>query len=95
MKELGAVHRTARAACVISGWRRAIEVNCRYLTSLAIGLAIVDLTGCATASRHQFAEPASAWHTRTGQLLYAAPNRTLIGDVVVRYSDAGDFELEP
>jgi hypothetical protein len=93
MKKVGAVHRTARAECVIFVWRRAIEVNRPYLLSLAIGLAIVDLTGCATSSRHQFTEPTSAWRTRAGQLLYAAPNRTLIGDVVVRYSDAGDFEL--
>ena len=44
-------------------------------------------------SRHQFAEPTAAWQTRTGQLLYAAPNRSLIADAVVRYSNAGDFEL--
>ena len=64
-----------------------------FVRSLAALGMTVWLIGCATTSRHQFAEPTSAWHTRAGQLLYAAPNKTLIGDVVVRYSDAGDFEL--
>ncbi|HEY6111749.1 MAG TPA: hypothetical protein VIV62_04485 [Chthoniobacterales bacterium] len=58
----------------------------------ALGMTIW-LVSCATTSHHQFAEPTSTWHTRAGQLLYAAPNRTVIGDVVVRYSDAGDIEL--
>jgi hypothetical protein len=90
MKEVGAVHRTARAASL---WRRAIEVNRPYLISFTIALVIVALNGCASLSRHQFAEPAGGWQTRTGQLLYAAPNNTLIGDVVVRWSNTGDFEL--
>jgi hypothetical protein len=56
-------------------------------------LLIVDLSGCTTLSHHQFAEPTSAWQTRAGQLLYAAPNKTLIADVIVRYSKGGDFDL--
>jgi len=59
----------------------------------AIALLIVDLPGCATTSTHQFAEPARNWQTRTGQLLYRNPKTTVIGDVVVRFSNAGDFEL--
>jgi hypothetical protein len=59
---------------------------------LAASLAF-HLNGCATLARHQFAEPASDWQTRTGQLRFAAPNTRLIADVVVRYSTAGDFEL--
>ena len=56
-------------------------------------IAIVDLTSCATTSRHVFVEPANRWQTRSGQLLYRAPQVTLIGDVLVRYSKSGDFEL--
>jgi hypothetical protein len=59
----------------------------------AIALLIVDLTACATTSTHQFAEPARDWQARTGQLLYRNPKTTVIGDVVVRFSNAGDFEL--
>jgi hypothetical protein len=42
---------------------------------------------------HQFAEPKAGWQTRTGQLLYRNSKTTVIGDVVVRFSNAGDFEL--
>ena len=53
---------------------------------------VVLLTGCATTSTHQFAQPAANWQTRTGQLMYRNTERTVIGDVVVRYSTT-DFEL--
>ena len=59
----------------------------------AIALLIVDLAGCATTSTHQFAEPKANWETRAGQLLYRNARTTVIGDVFVRFSDAGDFEL--
>jgi hypothetical protein len=71
----------------------AIEVNCPHLKIAIIALAIIDLTGCATMPAHQFTEPASNWQTRTGQLMYRTPQTTLIGDVIVRYSKTGDFEL--
>ena len=71
----------------------AIEVNCPHLKIAIIALAIIDLTGCATMPAHKFAEPASNWQTRTGQLMYRTPQTTLIGDVIVRYSKTGDFEL--
>jgi hypothetical protein len=58
-----------------------------------MALLIVDLTACATTSTHQFAEPKADWQTRTGQLLYRNPRTTVIGDVVVRFSKSGDFEL--
>ncbi len=48
---------------------------------------------CATTATHQFAEPKNDWQTRTGQLLYRNPKMTVIGDVVVRFSKKGDFEL--
>lgn len=59
----------------------------------AIALLIVDLTGCATTSTHQFAEPKANWQMRTGQLLYRNAKTTVIGDVFVRFSNTGDFEL--
>ncbi|HST30961.1 MAG TPA: hypothetical protein VLK27_09015 [Chthoniobacterales bacterium] len=68
--------------------RRAIEVKRPYLFAAAL-----LLTSCATTSTHQFATPANDWQTRNGQLLYRAPQRTVIGDAFVRFSNAGDFEL--
>jgi len=56
-------------------------------------IAALLLTGCATPSTHQFAQPNANWQIRTGQLLYRTAKTTVIGDVVVRYSQARDFEL--
>jgi len=50
------------------------------------------LTNCQTF-RHQFVSPASDWQTKIGQLQYRGPKTSLIGEVLVRYSSAGDFEL--
>lgn len=63
------------------------------LRRLLLALAIVDLTSCATISRHAFVEPAKDWQTRSGQLLYRGSKTTLIGEVLVRFSKNGDFEL--
>jgi hypothetical protein len=71
-------------------WRR--RVNRPYVI-LLIALAIAGLTSCATISHHQFAEPTSDWQSRSGQLLYRNANTTVIGDVFVRFSKSGDFEL--
>ena len=65
----------------------------RIISAIAAALLIVDLTGCATTSTHQFAEPARDWQTRSGQLLYRTAKTTVIGDVIVRFSKTGDFEL--
>jgi hypothetical protein len=67
----------------------AVEVNRRYLWAIAL----IILTSCATVSRHQFAEPMPDWKLRSGQLLYRTPTTTLIGEVFVRFSKQGDFEL--
>lgn len=56
---------------------------------LALGLCF---TSCETV-RHQFAQPAPDWQTRSGQLQYRGPKTSLIGDVLVRYDTTGDFEL--
>ena len=53
----------------------------------------ICLAACATISRHQFAEPARDWQARSGQLLYRTQRTTLIGEVLVRFSNSGDFEL--
>jgi hypothetical protein len=53
----------------------------------------VCLTSCATTSRHTFVEPTSAWQARNGQLLYRNAKTTLIGEVLVRFSKSGGFEL--
>jgi len=67
------------------------------LASVVRSLALLGMTifimSCATTSTHQFSEPKADWQTRTGQLLYRNPKTTVIGDVFVRFSKAGDFEL--
>jgi hypothetical protein len=56
-------------------------------------LVAMALTGCATTSRHQFADPGRDWQARSGQLLYKGEKTSLIGEVLVRFSKGGDFEL--
>jgi hypothetical protein len=55
------------------------------------GIALA-FTSCETV-RHQFAGPARDWQARNGQLLYHGKRTTLIGEVLVRFSKSGDFEL--
>ncbi|HEV2046709.1 MAG TPA: hypothetical protein VGQ95_08935 [Chthoniobacterales bacterium] len=63
------------------------------MRSLApLGMTIC-FAACATVSRHQFAEPTRDWQARNGQLLYRTQKTTLIGEVLVRFSKGGDFEL--
>lgn len=50
----------------------------------------ITLSSCAI---HQFAQPSRAWTTRSGQLSYHGKKRALIGEVLVRFSNRGDFEL--
>jgi len=69
------------------------SVNRPYLKIAACGLAFLFLTSCATTSHHQFAQPTNDWRVRSGQLLYQTATTSVIGDVLVRYSNAGDFEL--
>src|SRR3954453_5044678 len=49
------------------------------------------LTSCALF--HHFNPPAKDWQARTGQLLYRTGEMKVAGDVLVRFSKAGDFEL--
>lgn len=59
---------------------------------LLAALVSVGLTSCETV-RHQFVGPALDWQARHGQLLYQGKRTSLIGEVLVRFSKAGDFEL--
>jgi hypothetical protein len=52
--------------------------------------AALILSSCAI---HQFAPPSRAWTARNGQLSYHGKKTSLIGEVFVRYSNRGDFEL--
>jgi hypothetical protein len=51
------------------------------------------LTSCAFLSRHVFSEPSVDWQARSGQLLYRNARTTLVGEVLVRFSKTGGFEL--
>jgi hypothetical protein len=65
----------------------------RSFRSLALVVTLaVAMGGCETV-RHQFTGPALDWQARNGQLLYRGKRTSLIGEVLVRFSKAGDFEL--
>ncbi len=51
------------------------------------------LAGCQTTARREFAEPTSPWQIKSGQLAYTDQKTSLIGEVLVRHTRAGDFEL--
>lgn len=63
------------------------------LTLLCAGFILGGTTGCALLPHHQFMEPARDWEARNGQLLYRTAKTTLIGEVLVRFSKTGEFEL--
>jgi len=58
-----------------------------------LAITAFGVTSCATSSSHQFSNPTSDWQSKSGQLMYHTPNTTLIGEVLVRFSKDGDFEL--
>lgn len=61
------------------------------LRSGVLVIIAVVFSGCSTI--HNFISPAPDWQARTGQLLYHGKRTTLIGEVLVRFSKNGDFEL--
>ena len=66
----------------------------RAVAPIAIALLFsIGLTSCQNLLRYRLIEPARDWQARNGQLLYSGPKVRLIGEVLVRYSRAGDFEL--
>ena len=70
----------------------AERINHVYLTWF-LALTSFYVISCATISRHQFSDPIANWQIKSGQLMYRTAATTLIGDVIVRFSKAGDFEL--
>ena len=65
----------------------------QFALAIVLALAVVGLTSCASMSRHQFADPSRDWKMRSGQLLYRTEKTTIVGEVVVRFSKGGEFEL--
>jgi len=65
-------------------------VSSRHFVLLAA--LLFACSSCETV-RHQFAGPARDWQARNGQLHYHGKRTSLIGEVLVRFSKAGDFEL--
>jgi hypothetical protein len=65
-----------------------MKIDIRIVAILATALA-----GCEEISPHQFAQPSRDWRVRSGQLKYSSPTTRIIGEVVVRFSKGGDFEL--
>jgi hypothetical protein len=69
----------------------AVSILNRRLIMISTMVAI-GLTSCQTI-RHHFLDPSRDWQARNGQLLYRGKKTTLIGEVLVRFSKADDFEL--
>ena len=61
------------------------------LRAILLVIIAAAFSGCGTI--HQFVGPSQDWQARHGQLLYHGKRTTLIGEVLVRFSKAGDFEL--
>ena len=62
-----------------------------FLRSILSGVIAAMFSGCGTI--HNFVGPSTDWQARNGQVLYHGKRTTLIGEVLVRFSKAGDFEL--
>ena len=69
--------------------RRSASLQC----IIVLGVTVIGLTSCQTISRHLFSEPERDWQAKIGQLQYRGPRTSLIGEVLVRFSKQGDFEL--
>jgi hypothetical protein len=76
----------------LSEAERAEWIKRLYLTWF-LAVTAFYVISCATVSQHQFSEPTANWQAKTGQLMYRTATTTLIGDVLVRFSKTGDFEL--
>lgn len=84
----------------ISWLWRTVRVASRpfSLAALVLALSVGTLfTGCQSIGGKSaaFPAPAAGWQTYTGQLFYRGANgKSVIGDVVIRRSAHGDFQLE-
>jgi hypothetical protein len=76
-----------------AGINRKFVASNRGLLHCIYAITLITLTNCATVQRHQFAEPTPDWELRSGQLLYRSAASTLVGEVFVRFSNQGDFQL--
>jgi hypothetical protein len=56
-----------------------------------LALLAFAFSGCGAIPK--FVGPAPDWQARNGQLLYKGKRTSLIGEVLVRFSKGGDFEL--
>ena len=73
--------------------KQAGIIDARFcLRLLLIAFTMVGLTSCQTI-RHHFSDLTQDWQSRHGQLLYRGKRTALIGEVLVRFSKAGDMEL--
>ena len=70
-------------------------MTCRSRATIILQLIVagICLTGCGLLSGHHFAMPAKDWQTRNGQLMYRNAGMSVTGEVLVRFSKSGDFEL--
>jgi hypothetical protein len=76
----------------LSEAERVKRFNRLYLTCFLVVTSFYVIS-CATVSHHKFSDSTANWQTKSGQLMYRTTTTTLIGDVLVRFSKAGDFEL--
>ncbi len=65
----------------------------RPMRSFLAAVFLCALAACQTTSTPQFANPAPDWQTRAGQLAYSGAKMSLIGEMLIRSSTSGDFEL--
>jgi hypothetical protein len=76
--------------------RKATARRSRTVATVFLSFSVITVfcvTSCATSSSHRFSNPTPDWQSKSGQLMYHTPNTTLIGEVLVRFSKDGDFEL--
>jgi hypothetical protein len=81
-----------------TGWRNIMDLITihRILATVFLSFSAITafcVTSCTTSSPHRFSNPTFDWQSKSGQIMYHTPNTTLIGEVLVRFSKDGDFEL--
>jgi hypothetical protein len=69
------------------------RIGCTAGLTSSVAALVLGLTGCGLFSNHQFIPPANDWKVRSGQLMYRTAQMKVVGDVIVRFSKRGDFEL--
>jgi len=65
----------------------------KRILTLTIHFVFVGFALTSCGLFHHFNPPAKDWQARTGQLMYRTAGMTVTGDVLVRFSKAGDFEM--